>query len=1013
MLISPGTKPHNFTLSKSYREDLLSREVKWNIPGLSEFTFIRTYARKKPTGNLEVWNECVVRVIEGMFTILKTHAKINHITWDEKKAQKLAKEAADRMFCFKWLPPGRGLWMMGTDFVWERGGAALNNCFGGDMKFFDGSNLITFAENVDKEVSVWDVNGEPRTATVKSFGEQTVYDVEFVPFQSRSHFSMSFATTRDHGWILENGDITYSLAVGDKVRIDPLTPEVACQDFIDGFSHGFIFGDGSYNGSDGKYKIRLCGKKNTHHDYLSRSSFYRNTTYPASYDGDAYMYYDADIDLKSVPSNKNQSYIAGFVEGWLATDGHKKKNGSSYRLDTQNHEAAAWLVDHAFLTGYTVTGWGIENNDTNYGVRTAPLNCISLKRGSTVYRVRSMENPRKVPVYCVVEPETHSFRLAGGFPTRNCGFVSTEKMGESIEETVLPFTFLMDMSMLGVGIGFDTKGSLNNLRVLGYDQSAEPEVYVVEDTREGWVGLIGKVIENGFYGGPRVIADVSKVRGPGLPIRGFGGVSSGPEPLLMCAKGISDILDTRAKSESNVIVSTDIVDIQNIIGKCVVAGNVRRTAEIAFAEIDDEPYRNMKNWSSHPIETGNVAPDELKEISPEDYELYNANMWDTRNGIASGIVEKYREYPWSYKFGGWRWTSNNSVFARVGMNYKPFESSIRESGEPGFAWLDLMQRFGRMKDPENNKDHRVKGGNPCLEQSLESYELCCLVENFPSHHEDYWDFQRSLKFSYLYAKAVTLFGTHCDRTNSVIIRNRRIGCSMSGIVDAIVKFGRTHFMQEFCDKGYSYIDYVDRKYSEWLGIPCSIKKSSVKPSGSVSLVAGVFGPGIHYAKMKSGYRLIRVAKDSPLVEVLKAANYRVEPLGTDPLYTVVVYFPMLAPEGMLSEEDATIWEKFKMAADLQYWWADNQVSCTVEFTEDEGKRGEIARCLEAFDGQLKGISLLPKSEGLYAQMPYTSAPREEIEEYIKTLLPLDWRSLTNEGENAAANKYCDGDSCTL
>ena len=297
----------------------------------------------------------------------------------------------------------------------------------------------------------------------------------------------------------------------------------------------------------------------------------------------------------------------------------------------------------------------------------------------------------------------------------------------------------------------------------------------------------------------------------------------------------------------------------------------------------------------------------------------------------------------------------------------------------------------------------------CLEQTLEPYELCCLVENFPSYHNDYWDYQRTLKFSYMYAKTVTLMGTHVDRTNSVIIRNRRIGCSMSGISDAIAKFGRTLFLHQFCDHGYLYIKYIDRKYSEWMGIPQSIKKTSVKPSGTVSLVAGVFGPGVHFPKMKTGYRLVRVAKNSDLVDILTKSNYRVEAAVSDPLNTVVVYFPWVSPLNVITEEETTIWEKFKLAADLQYWWADNQVSCTVEFSAEEAKSHQIVRCLEAFDGQLKGISLLPKAEGVYPQMPYTQAPKDEVLAYQAQLLDIDFSMLTKEGENLEANKFCDAE----
>ena len=118
----------------------------------------------------------------------------------------------------------------------------------------------------------------------------------------------------------------------------------------------------------------------------------------------------------------------------------------------------------------------------------------------------------------------------------------------------------------------------------------------------------------------------------------------------------------------------------------------------------------------------------------------------------------------------------------------------------------------------------------CSEQTLESYELCCLVETYPAHHESYEDFQRTLKFAYLYAKSVTLIPTHNERTNAVMNRNRRIGCSMSGIRQAIGKLGRRGFL-DWCDAGYKYIQELDGTYADWLGIPRSIKTTSIKPSG--------------------------------------------------------------------------------------------------------------------------------------------------------------------------------------
>jgi adenosylcobalamin-dependent ribonucleoside-triphosphate reductase len=560
----------------------------------------------------------------------------------------------------------------------------------------------------------------------------------------------------------------------------------------------------------------------------------------------------------------------------------------------------------------------------------------------------------------------------------------------------------MDMSMVGVGVGFDTKGAG---KIASYIPEGDPEVITVEDSREGWVELISCLIDSYLEEGSNpVLPDTSLVREYGEPIRGFGGVASGPEPLVQGFNGIKDILESRAKASNPLLTSVDITDIMNIIGKIVVAGNVRRTAEIAFAEPDDLDFANMKNWQKFPVETGGAAPLELKEINEDDYNSYN------RFENTAIIARKYSEYPWAYKFGGWRWASNNSILAKVGMDYTEVAESIAVNGEPGLAWLDNMQAFSRMKDPADHKDYRVRGGNPCLEQSLEPYELCCLVESFPSNHEDYWDFQRTLKFAYLYAKTVTLVPTHWRETNDVIKRNRRIGTSQSGIQEAIQRFGRKRYLDEFCDRAYNYVDYLDQKYSEWLGVPLSIKRTSIKPSGTVSLVAGAL-PGIHYAEAESYYRLVRVANTSELIPILEKAGYRVEPAITDPLKTSVIYFPILHEPGTISKTNISIWEQFANAVDLQEYWADNQVSITITFSEHE--KSQIARALSCFDRKLKGVSLLPISDHGYAQAPYTPAPREEIEQYMATLSPLDFSALTAEGENAEANKFCDSSGCEI
>jgi len=536
----------------------------------------------------------------------------------------------------------------------------------------------------------------------------------------------------------------------------------------------------------------------------------------------------------------------------------------------------------------------------------------------------------------------------------NCAFVSTSTLKEDYAK---PFCFLMDASMLGVGVGFDTKGA-GEIIIKGINRDRKEEIYMIPDTREGWVESLRLLLESYFHGMPLIEFDYNQIRDAGEPIRGFGGVSSGHEPLKEIHEEIREVLD---KNTGEPITVTTIVDIMNLIGKCVVAGNVRRTAEIVFGDPYDEEYLDLKNYK----------------------------------------VNKHRE-----TYG---WTSNNSIYAELGMDYTDVCKRINDNGEPGFAWLENMRSYSRLKNGKDDKDHRAAGGNPCLEQTLESYELCCLVETFPNNHESLDDYKRTLKYAYLYAKTVTLGKTHWPDTNRVMLRNRRIGCSVSGVAQFITKHGMED-LRKWLEKGYKTIQNWDCVYSDWLAVPRSIKTTSVKPSGTVSLLVGAT-PGMHYPESRFYIRRMRLSKHSELIEPLKKANYTIEPAFGSEDSTVVVEIPVDVGEDIRTAAELSIWEQFSLAAFLQRHWADNQVSCTATF-DPETESHELPHVLNYFQYRLKGISLLPRHPlGAYKQMPYEAIDEKKYNTEVGRLKYLSFVGV--EGEEAEVDKFCNNDACEL
>ena len=343
------------------------------------------------------------------------------------------------------------------------------------------------------------------------------------------------------------------------------------------------------------------------------------------------------------------------------------------------------------------------------------------------------------------------------------------------------------------------------------------------------------------------------------------------------------------------------------------------------------------------------------------------------------------------------------------MDYTDVCKRINDNGEPGFAWLDNMRKFSRMQNGGDNKDHRVAGGNPCLEQSLESYELCCLVETFPFNHDSLEDYQRTLKYAYLYAKTVTLGKTHWSETNRVMLRNRRIGCSVSGVAQFITKNGMEE-LRNWLESGYDTIQEWDKVYSDWFAVPKSIKTTSVKPSGTVSLLVGAT-PGMHYPESRFYIRRMRLSKHSELIEPLKKANYKLEPAFGSEDSTMVVEVPVDVGEGIRTAAELSIWEQFSLAAFLQRHWADNQVSCTATF-DPETEADQLSYVLNYFQYRLKGISLLPRHPlGAYKQMPYEAITEKEYNKQVKKLGHLSFVGV--EGEEAEIDKFCNNDVCDI
>ena len=330
--------------------------------------------------------------------------------------------------------------------------------------------------------------------------------------------------------------------------------------------------------------------------------------------------------------------------------------------------------------------------------------------------------------------------------------------------------------------------------------------------------------------------------------------------------------------------------------------------------------------------------------------------------------------------------SNNSVVLRADQDYEDFSyipdmaKRIVDNGEPGMINLYNIQKYARYGKEKHDDATLV---NPCGEISLENFELCNLAEVFPPRCKNKTDFYKALKFATFYASTVSLLPTHRPETNAIIAKNRRIGVSISGIAQwasgqCLVEpheWGEMNYtkMTTYLRQGYKIVKEYNAEFAKMAGVPAAVRVTTVKPSGSISLLAGVT-PGVHYPVSRYAIRRMRIGKDSPLVPSLVEAGI---PHEDDTYSDNTLVFSFAIDHGDVRPcEQVSPWEQFSVVAMLQRCYADNCVSATIYF-DKEKDAPDVEKMLAMYIPILKSVSMLPHSGHGYAQAPYEPIDEEK------------------------------------
>lgn len=538
----------------------------------------------------------------------------------------------------------------------------------------------------------------------------------------------------------------------------------------------------------------------------------------------------------------------------------------------------------------------------------------------------------------------------GGNSLLNCWFVQMNDPEA--------FCFLFENLMLGGGVGFSVRREdiheLPKVKVnveITHEKTTDAD-FIVPDSREGWVTLLRKVLRSYFTNGKSFKYSTILVRSYGEPIKGFGGSASGPSILI---DGITKICAIFKSREGKKLRSVDVLDISNIIGSIVVAGNVRRSAQIALGD-------------------------------PDDYLFIRAKRWD--------LVQ----------IPNWRAMSNNTIYAD---DYTHITNDIWEgyqgNGEPyGLYNVKLSQHVGRLD--EVRKDN-CEGVNPCGEITLANYECCNLSDIYLNNIESKEELIDCAKLLYKTQKAICALDFIHEETNRIVHKNMRIGIGVTGICQSLDKV-------KWLEDAYDALRAFDKKWSSHKGWNESIKLTTVKPSGTLSLLAGST-PGVHPGFSKYYIRRVRMQSDDKLINICQEAGYRTEPLrnldGSLDYNTTVVEFPCFSGDDVILAKDMSATKQLDLVKQIQSVWSDNSVSVTVYYRKDE--LPEIKKWLkENYKSGLKSVSFLLHSDHGFEQAVYEEITEEKYNELIKNIKPID---RVNIGKADLNLEDCSTGSCPI
>jgi intein/homing endonuclease len=1089
-----------FKLNDSTCEKLKNLTPNFGFNGLGELVFRRTYSR-----NNEDWADVVIRVIQGCLSIRKEHFYRSSLLWDDEKWQTFASDMALSLFRMEWLPPGRGLWMMGTEFTYERGSMSLNNCSSTDTEddfvhsaewTMDGlmngvgvgftTNWRGEATMPDKSDSEIFVIPDSREGWVQSLIKLMCSYINSPRYGKNKFPIFDYSQIRVHGEPIKGFGGTAS-------GFDPLKQmHERIESYLDAFCIGRLqctsktwkeFKSEDLEQATSEWReVDVEVDKPYSHTRLVADVFNAIGACVVAGNvrrclpGDALVHTkgglipikDVEIGQEALTFNGYQKITNKFVQGVQKLVKIITQDGD-FRC-TPNHRVA-------IATSYSDYTWKMASElvkgDRLIGARDF------IEGQETSLPEWSYEKPSSHSTTCkdIIIPELDADMAwfvglfhADGYTYPNYdknGFNAYVSLVFGLDEMDIAEKAREQLERFGENLNVTLKKRKDENSLMVHCQSKQLAWYFDKNVKQANTEI-------------RVPEFILKARHH-VKLAYVAGVTDGDgctghRPIIV----VSTVYEKFARDLQNVLYSCGIESRLNICStqnpsrkdnwqKVHKLTLITKRSQTQFSEIPEllkDLRSNSKSQNANgfpgsfettpkvktlyglygnkqfnidayakqygecsftPIEVVEVVEDveeETYDIEVENRHEFFCNGIICHNSaeICLGDVDdkdfmNLKNYELNPERSAIGWLSNNSVVLRADRGYEDFSyipelaRRILDNGEPGMINLYNIQKYGRFGKELPDDATMV---NPCGEIQLSNWELCNLAEVFPPRCSDPQKFYKALEYATFYASTVSLLPTHRPETNAVIAKNRRIGVSISGIAQWVSKsdsdeWGKMNYtkMITYLRQGYKVVRETNTRLAKEAGVPESIRVTTVKPSGSISLLAGCTA-GVHYPVSRYAIRRVRIGMTSPLVEPLIEAGV---PHEKDIVSENTYVFEFVIDHGDVRPcEEVSPWEQFSLVQLMQKHYADNCVSATIYF--DKEKDGpDVEKMLAMFIPNLKSVSMLPHSGHGYQQPPYEPITFEQYEKRKNQFKPINYKSVKNNVP--AGSKFCSGDTCEL